>query len=71
MPPTAPTQMPIRQVVWMMLVTQEPDASKPPRDIDRQLNVPLGTLTIEDFDVETLATIVNPRRHGETYDYGD
>ncbi|KAH8755339.1 hypothetical protein F5883DRAFT_570966 [Diaporthe sp. PMI_573] len=66
-PPTAPTQMPIRQVVWMMLVTEEPDASKPLTDRDRQLNVPVGTLSIENFDVETLATILHPRHPEEAY----
>lgn len=66
-----PTQMLLRQVVWMMLVTEEPDASKPPTDIDRHLDVSLRMLSLDDFDVENLAMILHLKRHEKAYIKGD
>lgn len=71
-PPTAPTRTRIRQVVWMMLVTQKADdASKPPTDLDAQRRVPLGTLSLEDFDTETLAMMLHPMRYRMAYSRND
>ncbi|KAJ9133177.1 hypothetical protein NKR23_g10910 [Pleurostoma richardsiae] len=70
-PPTAPTQTRIRQVVWMMLVTEKADASKPPTNKDGQLQIPIGALSLEDFDAETLAVMLHPMRHRKAYSRHD
>lgn len=40
-------------------VTEESYASKPPTDRDRQLDIPLSTLGIDDFDAEAIAKLLH------------
>ncbi|EPS37709.1 hypothetical protein H072_8544 [Dactylellina haptotyla CBS 200.50] len=66
-PPTTPTKMRVRQVVWMTLLTQKIDFTKPATEVDSQFRIPLGALSLEDFDTERLALNLHPDYHFKAY----
>ncbi|KAH8157533.1 hypothetical protein CIB48_g10714 [Xylaria polymorpha] len=70
-PPTAPTKVSIRQVVWMSLVAHEIDAAAPlPKHIAGPLcDRRLATLSLEDLDIQTLAMLLHPRSHDGVYSH--
>ncbi|KAI0399008.1 hypothetical protein F4802DRAFT_591235, partial [Xylaria palmicola] len=56
-----PTQkIKIRQVMWMMLGTLEVNPLNSQPDLDSQLRIPKGKLSLEILDLDTLAVLLHP-----------
>ncbi|KAI0865183.1 hypothetical protein F4860DRAFT_462591 [Xylaria cubensis] len=66
-----PTQVMIRQVMWMMLGTIDVDPSGLQPDLAGQLQIPEGRLSLEELDVDTLAVLLHPRCKHYIYSYED
>ncbi|KAI1120291.1 hypothetical protein F5Y10DRAFT_290025 [Nemania abortiva] len=59
-PPTAPTKIPIRQVIWMTLQTV---GRRKSAVVDPLISIPPGKLSLDRLEVDTLSIMLHPARY--------